>query len=156
MELILAFVEEMSDEDAVMTLINRQGKEVDSWCEAEHAYACCKEGYGRNGAMTQERYAELRRKKQNTISYAIAAFQVKKVLSKSITTVINFSVRAARDIATLDESDWQCFGKLCLTKEWGEKERQAAIKAVKAIGGQILNGADQSISVVYSSLERTL
>ena len=29
--------------------------------------------------------------------------------------------------ATLDESDWQWLGKLWLTKEWREKERQAAI-----------------------------
>ena len=57
---------------------------------------------------------------------------MKKILDKSITTVIDFSVRAARDIVTLDKSDWQRFGKLCLSKEWGEKERIAAIKAVKA------------------------
>ena len=90
------------------------------------------------------------------IAHAINAFRVKEVSSKSITGVIDFSVYAARDIATLNESDWQWVGKLCLIKEWGEKERQAAIKAVKAIGGQILNGADRSISVVYSPLERTL
>lgn len=34
--------------------------------------------------------------------------------------------------ATLDESDWQWFGKLCLDREWGEKERLAAIKAEKS------------------------
>ena len=39
----------------------------------------------------------------------------------------------AHDIATLDESDWAWFGKLCIEQEWGEKERQSAIKAVKVI-----------------------
>ena len=41
-------------------------------------------------------------------------------------------VVAARDITTLDESDWQWFGKLCLDREWGEKERIAAIKTEKS------------------------
>ena len=59
---------------------------------------------------------------------------MKEVLSKSIITVIDFSVRVARDIVTLDESDWQRVGKLCLDREWGEKERQVTVKAVKASG----------------------
>lgn len=83
--------------------------------------------------MTQQHYAELRGKKQSAIAHHINAYRVKQAISKSITTVIDFSVRAARDIASLDESDWTWFGKLCLDREWGEKERQAAIKAVKVI-----------------------
>lgn len=83
--------------------------------------------------MTQERYAELRGKKQSAIAHAVNAFRVKQVLSKSITGVI-LSVYAARDIASLNESDWAWFGKLCLDREWGEKERQSAIKAEKAFG----------------------
>ena len=52
----------------------------------------------------------------------ITAFRVKEALSKSITTVIDFSVRAAGP-------DWQWFDKLCLTNGWREKERQSAIEA---------------------------
>lgn len=75
----------------------------------------------------------MRGKSQNTISYAIDAFGVKKTLSESIITVIDFSVRAARDIASLDESDWTWFGTLCIEQEWGERQRYSAIKAVKEI-----------------------
>jgi hypothetical protein len=45
--------------------------------------------------------------------------------------VVHFlSVRAARDIAALPKSDWQWFTELCISKEWREKERSPAIKAI--------------------------
>lgn len=118
---------------AAIAIINRQGKEVEGWFAAEHAYTCCHQGYGRNGAMTLARYAELRDKTKQSIGYAVSAFRIKQVITERSTVVDLFSVRAARDIASLDESDWAWFGTLCIEREWGEKQRQAAIKAVKEI-----------------------
>ena len=63
----------------------------------------------------------------------------------------DLSVYAARDIATLDESDWTWFGKMCIEQEWGEKDRQAAIKAVKAIA-RIVSAYRVKQALVESSI----
>ena len=107
-----------------------QGKEVDSWSRAFHAYECCK-AYGGDGLMTVSEYAGLAGKQQPAITKAIQAGELAKSIPVGIQA--NLSVRAARDIATLPESDWQWFTELCISKEWGEKERSAAIKAVKSV-----------------------
>lgn len=45
------------------------------------------------------------------IAHHINAFRVKQSLAESTTPVVNLSVYAARDIATLEEVDWAWLGK---------------------------------------------
>lgn len=107
-----------------------QGKEVDSWSRALHAFECCK-AYGGDGLMSVSEYALMvGMKSTGRITQIIDAAKVANCFSA---LKQNLSVRAATDIATIPELDWQWFTELCIGKGWGEKERSAAIKAVKAI-----------------------
>jgi site-specific DNA-methyltransferase (adenine-specific) len=126
---IPAVIREMDDKEAAIALLTMQGKEVDSWSRAIHAYDCCK-AYGGDGLMTVSEYAEMVGKQQPAITKAIQASEIVKCIPVGIHSL---SVRAATDIAALPESDWRWFAELCIGQEWGEKERSAAIKAVKAI-----------------------
>ncbi|MBW4628207.1 MAG: ParB N-terminal domain-containing protein [Brasilonema octagenarum HA4186-MV1] len=127
-EAIPAVVRTMDDKEAAIALVTMQGKEVDSWSRAEHAYECCK-AYGQCGLMTVSEYAALVGRKHNTVSELIKAVELKKCVG----VPTHLSIRAATDIACLETIDWQWFTKLCLEREWGEKKRTAAIKAVKSI-----------------------
>lgn len=121
---------EMTDEEEAISVIDNQGREVELWCEAEHAYQCCYVGYGDGKVMTQESYAALRDKKARTIGYWIIAYRVKLAVGHIDG---DLAVRAARDIFALNEEDWVWFTKLCLDRDWEGKARKDAIQAVKAI-----------------------
>lgn len=129
---IPAVIREMDDKEAAIALVRMQGKEVDAWSKAEHAYECCK-AYGGNGLMTVSEYAQMCSfRNHSRVSQMIQAVEVKKCVS-ALTHSDVLSVRAATDIASLPESDWKWFGSLCIERDWGEKQRQAAIKTVKNI-----------------------
>lgn len=121
---------QMTDATAAMAVVSNQGKQVETWFKAQHAYRCCNEGYGRGQSMTQEEYSAGSGVDQRTVSTWIQAYRVKLATNASES---NLTVRAAREIATLDEQDWKWFTDAYIKRGWGIKARGEAIKAIKAI-----------------------
>lgn len=122
-------VVDVDDKTAAMMLLEFQGKEVDTWSSARHAYECC-QAYGGNGLMTVSEYASKRSRKPSTISDLINAA---KLGEKCFGAPKHLSVYAASQISSLPNELQDWFIDLHIQNDWGEKERTAALKAAKAI-----------------------
>lgn len=128
-------IRELDDTEAATKLVTDQGKSLDMWAIARHAWLMCK-AWGAEGMMSVSEYAEkVVNRDQRTVSDWLGAVEVRLELEKTTAVAVlsEFSLRAARDFSSLDRSDWGWIAELAANEDWSADQRSAAVKAVKSI-----------------------
>lgn len=131
---IPAVVREMTEDEAAMDLVLHQGKQIGAWGQARHAYQVCVV----DNLLSQSAYAREIGKNHSTVNEWVSSVKVFETVATARDGVLEspeqtFTVRIAREIATLPEEDWKWFTAKILEKNWTVKTVEKVRDAVKEV-----------------------
>jgi len=130
---IPAVVRDMTEAEAAMDLILKQGKEIGTWGKAKHAYKVIVE----DKLMTQADYGRTVNTARNTVNEWLGAVGVLVAQANDPENPSNpspyFSVAIAREIATAPKGDWKLLTDLALEGQWTKTTLEKVVKAFQRI-----------------------
>lgn len=133
--LIPAVIRDISEAEAAMDLILHQGKQIETWGKARHAYRVTVE----DELMTQAEYSRMVSAAHNTVNEWVQSMRLlTSVAQANDAGVVNppseyFSVGLAKEIATAPKDDWRWLTNLVLEKRWPKSAIERVVKAIKEI-----------------------
>jgi ParB/RepB/Spo0J family partition protein len=134
-ETIPTVIRDISEADAAMVLILNQGRQIETWGKARHAYQVT---VG-DRLMSQSAYAREVNVGHSTVNEWVRSVEVMKTVAQANDAgVVNppseyFTVGLAKEIATSPEEDWKWLTELTLEKRWSKAIVERVVSAVKQI-----------------------
>jgi ParB-like chromosome segregation protein Spo0J len=130
---IPADVREISEAEAAIDLVQKQGKEVGAWGMALHAHRCVEDQL-----MSQAEYARAVGSTPPTVNEWIKAARLREsfaLANNDLTQKFGdrFTVRLAREVAVLPKEDWGWLTELILEKKWSFETIEKVTGAIKRV-----------------------
>jgi ParB-like chromosome segregation protein Spo0J len=110
--------------EAAMMMLARQGKSIEPWYAAEHAYTLCD-----MQGLKQSEYAKSTGYEVGVVNKWVMAYRVREQASMGM----SLSVTAAAMIARTDKQYWVLLARLIVERNWTTRRVELAVKQLNAL-----------------------